>query len=456
MLPTTPTQLENETRHIFSISELNRSVRGLLEQQFARIWVMGEVSNLAMPSSGHWYFSLKDANAQVRCAFFKPNQRQRALQPTNGQHFICLAKLSLYEPRGDYQLIVEHLELAGEGLLQQAFEQLKLKLHKEGLFATEHKKPLPLIPRCIGLITSTTGAAVRDVLTVLKRRFPLAPVLIYPTLVQGSEAAGQICAAINLANQHNQCDILIVTRGGGSLEDLWPFNEEIVARAIYASNIPIISGVGHEIDTTIADYVADKRAPTPSAAAELATPNTAELLQLLLNQQARLIKQIHQHFAQYQQKIDWLKKRLQQQHPQKQLQQHMQRIDELMMRLQKISQQLILQNRNRFEKVQLRLMHNSPQNYIRHKQEWMATLQRRLDQAIQNRLNHERQTLAILSRALDAVSPLATLQRGYAIVQDPTEQHVVAKVQQAEVGDKIHVRLQDGKLVCDVVDVITY
>jgi len=452
MPQSTITLNESESRHIFLISELNRQVRTLLEQQFARIWVTGEISNLALPSSGHCYFSLKDSNAQVRCAYFRTHQRQRVFQPANGQHVICLAKLSLYEPRGDYQLIVEQMELAGEGLLQQAFEQLKIKLHKEGLFALDHKKPIPALPQQIGLITSTTGAAVRDVLTVLKRRFPLAPITIYPTLVQGNEAAGQICAAIALANQHKLCDVLILTRGGGSLEDLWPFNEEVVARAIYASQIPIISGVGHEIDTTIADFVADKRAPTPSAAAELATPNSEDLLQLLQNFQLRLTKFVHHYCTSIQQKIDWLTKRLQQQHPQKQLLQNTQRIDELFIRLQQVSLQFLTQSRNKVEKLQLRLTHFSPQEYIKNKKENVIVLQRRLFQAMEHQLVREQHTLTTLSRALDAVSPLATLRRGYAIVQDSTGKRVIMKAAEIKVNSQVQVKLQDGTIVCRVED----
>jgi len=448
MLQATPLIIETPTRQVLSISELNRQARGLLEQTFARIWVTGEISNLAQPSSGHCYFSLKDTGAQIRCAYFRQQQKQRLFQLANGQHVICLAKLSLYEPRGDYQLIIEQLELAGEGLLQQTFDQLKLKLHKEGLFAVEHKKSIPIIPQQIGLITSTTGAAVRDVLTVLKRRFPLTPIIIYPTLVQGNEAAAQICRAITLANQQNTCDVLIVTRGGGSLEDLWPFNEEVVARAIYASQIPIISGVGHEIDTTIADFVADKRAPTPSAAAELSVPNQEDLLVVLQQHHARLLQFIHQYHENSQQKIHWLTKRLQQQDPQKKLLQYMQRIDELGTRLEQMASQYLLQSRNKLEKLQLRLLHFSPQEMIKNKKETISVLERRTFQAIHHRLVREKQGLTTLIRALDAVSPLATLQRGYAIVQDG--QQVIMKIAQVEVESSISVRLQDGRMLCRV------
>ena len=266
---------ESPASRAISVSELNRTVRRLLEDDIARIWVEGEISNLARPASGHVYFSLKDEKAQVRCAWFRQRQRGPTIHLKNGDQMLVFGKVSLYEPRGDYQIIVEQVENAGEGELRRRFEALKNKLADEGLFDTERKQPLPALPGRIGVVTSPSGAAIRDILTVLRRRFPAIPVLVYPTAVQGDAAAGEIASAIDTAVRRAECDLLIVGRGGGSLEDLWPFNEEVVARAIAACPIPVISAVGHEVDVTIADFVADVRAPTPSGAAEIAVPDQA-------------------------------------------------------------------------------------------------------------------------------------------------------------------------------------
>ena len=263
-------------RDIYSVSRLNREVRALIENNFPSVWVQGEISNLARPASGHIYFSLKDENAQVRCAMFRNSNRLLKFKPTDGMQVLVRASAGLYENRGDYQLIVDHMEEAGAGLLQRRFEELKTKLAQEGLFDTEHKQDIPSFPDRIGIITSPSGAAVRDVLSVLNRRFPGIPVLIYPIPVQGDDAPPQIVRMINKACQHNDCDVLILTRGGGSLEDLWAFNDERVARAVFDCQIPLVCGVGHEIDFTIADFVADVRAPTPSAAAELVSPDRLE------------------------------------------------------------------------------------------------------------------------------------------------------------------------------------
>ena len=266
-------------REVYTVSQLNQAAKNLLEGSFPLIWISGEISNLSQPSSGHMYLTLKDEAAQVRCAMFRFRNSLLSFAPKNGMQVLARAKVSLYEGRGEFQLIIEHMEEAGDGLLRRKFDELKHRLAALGLFNHEHKKPLPALPQCIGVVTSATGAAIRDIISVLKRRMPAIPIMIYPAAVQGSEAAGQIVKAINLANQRQECDVLIVGRGSGSLEDLWPFNEEIVAHAIFNSEIPIISAVGHEIDYTIADFVADVRAATPSAAAELISPHQQELLQ---------------------------------------------------------------------------------------------------------------------------------------------------------------------------------
>lgn len=289
-----PNPLSTE-RDILSVSQLNRASKDLLETYLPLLWVEGEVSNLAQPSSGHWYFTLKDARAQVRCAMFKNRNQLVRFCPEGGQKILVRARVSLYEGRGEYQLLIEHMEPTGFGDLQRQFELLKHKLQNEGLFAQEHKRALPAWPKRLGIVTSPTGAALQDILQVLQRRFPALPVLLLPVAVQGTGAAGQIAAAIRRANAEKLCDVLIVGRGGGSLEDLWAFNEEIVARAIYASDIPVVSAVGHEVDFTIADFTADMRAPTPSAAAELISPNQLEVAQKLDQLQRALLRHMQQH-----------------------------------------------------------------------------------------------------------------------------------------------------------------
>jgi exodeoxyribonuclease VII large subunit len=295
---------------IYSVSQLNQEIRDFLENQIMPLWITGEISNFACPSSGHWYFTLKDAQASIRCALFKPKSRGIQTIPENGAQVLLHGRVSLYAPRGDYQFIADYFEAAGDGLLQKKFNLLKEKLLLEGLFEAAHKKPIPKWPKTIGVVTSPTGAAIHDILNILKRRFPLINIIVYPTAVQGASAAAEITRAIHTANQQKLCDVLIVGRGGGSLEDLWPFNEEIVARAIFNSQLPIVSAVGHEVDTTIADFVADLRAPTPSAAAELLSPDQAELSQTLEKIYARLkylltqtTQNITQQLDHYEQKL---------------------------------------------------------------------------------------------------------------------------------------------------------
>ncbi len=391
----------NDTK-IYSISQLNTAARLLLEENLPLVWIEGEISNLSTPASGHMYFTLKDEHAQVRCAMFRSQNYKLNTRLENGMQVLVQAQVSIYEARGDYQLLVYHLEPAGEGILRQKFEQLKLRLQAEGLFAAEHKKSLPQFPQTIGVITSPTGAAIRDIIHVLQRRFPAAKIIIYPTLVQGNEAKEQIAHAINIANKHNQAEVLILARGGGSLEDLWPFNEELVASAIFNSELPIISGVGHEIDYTIADFVADMRAPTPSAAAELATPDSQELLNSM-EQLNNKLSQIMQHKLQSLNHV----------------------LTNLIQRLQHPGKKL--------------------RDYAQH----LDILEQRLQLAINNILKTKQHFVANLSRALATVSPLATLSRGYAIVTN-AENKVVTSVKDVEIGDNINARLKDGILVCKI------
>ncbi|MCW8848051.1 MAG: exodeoxyribonuclease VII large subunit, partial [Sedimenticola sp.] len=316
-------------RDIYSVSRLNSEVRSVLEGSFPLLWVEGEISNLARPASGHIYFSLKDAQAQVRCAMFRMKRQHLRFQPENGLKVLIRARVGLYEGRGEFQLIAEHMEPAGEGDLRQAFDQLKQKLQTEGLFDTAQKRALPILPKRIGIITSPTGAAVQDVLTVLQRRFPAIPLLIFPVVVQGDEAAQSIINALKLAEKRQDCDLLILTRGGGSLEDLMAFNDEGVARTIHQLTIPLISAVGHEIDFTIADFVADQRAPTPSVAAELATPDSQELLDKLNMLQRRVTLGVTRKVKRLTELQQNLNQRLRRSHPGVRLQQQQQYLDEL-------------------------------------------------------------------------------------------------------------------------------
>ena len=306
---------DNKEIKIISVTELNKLAKSLLENGIPKLWIEGEISNLARPASGHIYFSLKDEASQIRCAWFKQRQSINANDISNGMKMLALGKISLYQPRGEYQFIIEKMETAGEGDLKRKYEELKQKLFNEGLFDREKKLEIPKIPKKIGVITSPSGAAIRDVLSILKRRFPLLPIVIFPIAVQGDNAAPDIENALKNANLRADCDVLILTRGGGSLEDLWAFNEEIVARAIHVSKIPIISAIGHETDTTIADFASDIRAPTPSGAAEIVTPDQSELLKLLETMSRRIEHEINQYINSKSQSMDWLSKRLSQSSP---------------------------------------------------------------------------------------------------------------------------------------------
>ena len=401
-------------REIYSISELNSEARALLEKRFPLVWVEGEISNLARPASGHIYFSLKDEAAQVRCAMFKMRNRLVNFQPKNGQQILARVRISLYEARGEFQLIVEHMEETGDGALRRQFEQLKNKLFEEGLFDEANKQALPILPTQLGIITSPTGAAIRDILSVLKRRFPGIPVLIYPVPVQGADAPQAIVEAIQTAAQRQDCDLLILARGGGSLEDLWAFNDETVARAISDCTIPVVTGIGHEIDFTIADFVADYRAPTPSAAAELISPDRAELMETFFSWQKRLLRTWQAYQQQQQQTLDWLSKQLK--HPGQRLHEHAQRLDELEQRLGQAQEHRVRHLHSRLDTLQARLRGLSPGQRLQSIRLSLDKLNHANQQAFLNKLERSKHQLGNVSRALDAVSPLATLGRGYAIV----------------------------------------
>lgn len=434
-----------------TVSQLNRRARQLLETHLPLLWVEGEISNLSRPGSGHWYFTLKDEEAQVRCAMFRNRNSLTRFKPENGDHVLARCRVSLYEGRGDFQLIIEHLEPAGYGALQRQFDALKNRLSAEGLFSEIHKAPLPSLPSRIGIVTSPTGAAIRDILSVLKRRFPAIPVRLYPTVVQGRDAAAQIADAIALANEDNQCDVLIVGRGGGSIEDLWPFNEEVVARAIFASRIPIVSAVGHEVDFTIADFVADYRAPTPSAAAEVLSPDGEKLLQAFTGYGRQLQAAISRRLQSHYQRLDGLTRRLR--HPGERLRQQQRQMAHFEDRLK---QQMITTVERRNTAVfhlmkRLSMVHPSIQ-LQRHKLE-LVDLEQRLGRAMGVLLDRKQQRWKNALQLLNIVSPLNTLERGYAIVTD-SQQQIIRHADEASPGDKVTARLMDGSLQCTVERII--
>ncbi|SFU13913.1 Exodeoxyribonuclease VII large subunit [Kosakonia arachidis] len=434
---------------IYTVSRLNQSVRLLLERELGQVWISGEISNFTQPASGHWYFTLKDDTAQVRCAMFRNSNRRVTFRPQHGQQVLVRANITLYEPRGEYQIIVESMQPAGEGLLQQKYEQLKAKLTAEGVFDQQFKQPLPSPAHCVGVITSKTGAALHDILHVLKRRDPSLPIVIYPTAVQGEDAPGQIVRAIELANARQECDVLIVGRGGGSLEDLWSFNDERVARAIFASRIPVVSAVGHETDVTIADFVADLRAPTPSAAAEIVSRNQLELLRQVQAMQQRLEMSMDYYLAGRNRRFALLNHRLQQQHPQLRLARQQTVLERLQQRMQNALDAQLKRASARQQRVMQRLNQQNPQPRIHRAQSRVQQLEYRLSQNVRDRLSATRERFSTAITHLEAVSPLATLARGYSVTTSPAGD-VLKKTRQVKVGDKLTTRLNDGWVESEV------
>lgn len=395
-------QANPQTARVLSVSELNRMARDILERNFPLFWVSGEISNMTRAASGHWYFSLKDSGAQVRCVMFRGRNSYLDWVPKEGDKVEARATVTLYEARGDFQLTIEFLQRAGLGALFEAFEKLKQKLQAEGLFDEARKRPIPAFPKQIGIVTSADAAALHDVLTTLKRRMPGIPVVIYPTPVQGKGAATLIAAAIEKASQRAECDVLIVCRGGGSIEDLWQFNEEIVARAIVNCSMPVISGVGHETDFTIADFAADRRAPTPTAAAEMASPNREALLNTLLQQQQSLRRSMSYKLNRYMQQLDFLARRL-----------------------------------------------LSPAQQLTHKQENLAQLGTRLQNSMQQILGKQQEKLLRLSLNLQHLNPNAVLNRGYALVQ--TDDGVIVRASnQIAAGDTVNIRFAEGSAEAEI------
>jgi exodeoxyribonuclease VII large subunit len=433
-------------RDIYSVSRLNKEVRMLLESGMPMLWLEGELSNFATPASGHWYFSLKDAQAQVRCAMWRQRNSLLRFRPKDGMRVLARARVGLYEPRGEYQLLVEHLEEAGEGALKREFERLKAKLAAEGLFAAERKRPLPSVPRRIAVVSSRSGAAIHDILRVLRARFPAAAVLLYPTAVQGAAAVPEIVRAIETASRRNECDVLIVARGGGSLEDLWCFNDERVARAIAASRLPTICGVGHEVDVTIADFVADLRAPTPSAAALAAVPDRAAWLDGLRQLEVRFAGAMGRLLRARTLALTAAAQRLQVSHPGARLAQHVQRLDDLDLRFRSALRGTLLHERQRLENLATRLWRENPRHRLEVLCARAAALRQRLATALASSLTAWQQRLALAARTLDAVSPLATLERGFAVVSRADDGVVLRDASQVAAGTEIDARLSKGRL----------
>ncbi|MGH1487656.1 MAG: exodeoxyribonuclease VII large subunit [Cellvibrionaceae bacterium] len=434
---------------IFSVSQLNRRSKQLLETHLPLIWVSGELSNLAQPGSGHWYFSLKDDRAQVRCAMFKNANQRLRWNPASGQQVLVRARVSLYEGRGDYQLIVEHMEEAGAGALQQAYEALKLKLEQEGLFSEDRKQELPLFPAHIGIITSPTGAAIRDILSVMARRYPIAPITVIPVAVQGETAAAEMVTALNKAETFGEFDLLIIGRGGGSIEDLWAFNNEALARAIVDCPIPIVSAVGHEVDFTICDFVADVRAATPSASAEITTPDLEEWEQLLDSWQLQLSKQQQLIIEQKRQQLLHLRNRLR--HPGERIKGQQLQLKQAQNTLIRTINYTLAMQKQALQQQQARCQQQHPQHNIKRLQEKLREYQRRGQQAANRLIKQKQQQFSTAAQLLNAVSPLQILGRGYGIVTRD-DGSVVHSSDDIKTGDIVSTQLGQGRFNSTVID----
>ena len=446
-----PPNFQKPERRVLTISQLNAEVRLLLERGLPMVWVEGELSNLSQPSSGHWYFSLKDRHAQIRCAMFRQRNLGAGFAPRAGQLVLARGRISLYEPRGDYQLIVEHLEEAGIGALRREFEKLKVKLAAEGLFAAEMKRALPPFPRRIGIVTSPSGAAVRDILHVLARRFVVAAVVVYPAPVQGAAAAPGIVAALELAARRGECDVLILARGGGSLEDLWAFNDERVARAIRACAIPVVTGIGHEIDFTIADFAADARAPTPSAAAESVVPDRQALIEAQRRLVHRLESALRRELRAAGGRLDNVLQRLSLAHPGVRLSQQQQRLDELEQRIHHALRSELHSKRGLLGDVLARLVRHSPDRLVRDLRVRHELFAGRLQHALLAAIARAEHRLGLAQRTLNAVSPLATLARGFAIVTRAADGAVITDASRVQIDEEIEARLAQGRLRARVI-----
>ena len=436
---------------ILTVSQLNRLTREIIESQFPLIWLQGELSNLARPASGHWYFTLKDEQAQVRCAMFRMKNRLITIKPENGMQVLVRARVSFYEARGEFQLLVEQLEAAGDGLLRQRFLRLKDSLAQRGWFDEAHKKPLPQLPQRVAIITSASGAALRDILSVMRRRFANLPLLVLPVTVQGDSAAATIIAAIEQAQRSQLFDVIILARGGGSMEDLWCFNDEGLALAIYQCEIPIVTGIGHEIDFTIADFVADCRAATPSAAAELVAPDRKALAMQVTHYYQRLR---HRGLSTLQHKSQQLKLcRQALRHPTQQLHFKAQRVDELEQRLRSHLHFKLERLRNKLEALQQHLRAYNPTRDLLRYRETLQGIRKNLGNAFSHRLQAKKSDFIAAVRQLDAVSPLATLNRGFAIARKCPGQDILHDTQSLHQGDTISVQLAQGAVKAEILEI---
>lgn len=431
-------------KKIYTVSRLNQEVLLQLEKSFGTLWLQGELSNFSRPGSGHFYFTLKDSRSQIRCAMFKGRNRYVDFNPQNGDAVLVRGKLSLYAPRGDFQLIVEHMEPEGAGKLQAAFEATKRALADKGWFDQSEKQPLPRLPQTIGIVSSPTGAALRDVLQVLRRRYRQARVIIYPTLTQGKDAAPNIVRALAQANSRNEADVLLLVRGGGSLEDLWAFNELSVAAAIRESQLPIVAGIGHEVDLTISDLVSDLRAPTPSAAAELATPDTSTLAERVGQAHKHLLRTQQARLAELNQRLSQHTARLHLQHPERRIQQKSQQLDDLERRLARAWDARKNRSANALQHARNRLNLHSPDRQLARHTARLQALDARLQVALNTRYTQAKSRFDVLARALHNISPLAVLDRGYAIVKK--NDRLVTNAGTLSVGDEINTRLANGEI----------
>jgi len=442
--------MEPTAEHVYTPTELNREAKLHLEAGFPRILLEAEISNLARPASGHLYFTLKDNRAQIRCAMFRSSASRMNIRVENGLNVLARGRISLYEPRGDYQFIVDGLQDAGEGALQREFEALKKKLDAEGLFNPEHKQKLPAYPSRIGLITSPSGAAVRDLLHVLERRWPVAEIRLYPVPVQGMDAPGEIRRAIAAANNHGWAETLILGRGGGSLEDLIAFNDEAVARAVFNSQIPIVSAVGHETDFSICDFTADLRAPTPSAAAELVTPDQRVLKESFSRNFRQLQRRILDRVQRDTQRLDHAGHRLRQQHPANRLAEQSKRLESLGLAFRRNMQRFMADRSQRLEALSRQMHVYHPGRKLEDLRVRISTTLRTLERLALADIRSRQEKLAELARTLNAVSPLETLGRGYAVITSDASGELISSVSQVAAGDDVSARVKDGTLACTV------
>jgi len=439
-----------EPRRVYSVSQLNLEVKQLLQKNFPLLWIEGELSNVARPASGHIYFSLKDEEAQVRCAMFRNANRNLPFQPKDGLQVLLRARIGLYEPRGEYQLTVESMEEVGVGVLQRKFEELKRKLASEGLFDDAHKQTLPSFPTALSVVTSTTGAALRDILSVLHRRYPILVIHVYAVPVQGNGSASAIVSAIQAINYCEDSDVIILARGGGSIEDLWSFNEEVVARAIYASKLPVVTGVGHEVDFTIADFVADLRAATPSAAAELVSPHQQELLETFDQYRGALQNIVQNQLSTLFQSVDWITQRLEFLHPKQAIQRNQRQLLELGRRALSAIRLILSDQQSRLSNLLVQFENQSPTPRVPEARIKLENAHKHLGRLVHSQLERHHQQLLALTRTLEAISPQGTLNRGYAIVSRAVDGQIIRKTDQLSLDEEIFIQLAEGHLSAHV------